>query len=89
MDEKGKFSRRAFFRGAATVAGAAIAAGVIPIRVAQAQAKASKESMKYQDHPSNGAQCSECQYFQAPHSCSIVDGDISPNGWCVAFNKKK
>jgi len=24
----------------------------------------------------------------APKSCGIVDGDISPSGWCVAFNKK-
>jgi hypothetical protein len=88
MDEKGRISRRAFFRGAATVAGAALAANVIPIRVANAQTNASKESMKYQDHPNNGAQCDACRYFVAPNSCGIVDGDISPKGWCVAFAKK-
>ncbi|HUI99443.1 MAG TPA: high-potential iron-sulfur protein [Usitatibacter sp.] len=88
MDEKSKLSRRSFFRGAATVAGAAVAASVIPVRLVHAQTKSSKESMKYQDHPNNGSECSMCAYFQPPHSCAVVDGDISPNGWCVAFAKK-
>jgi hypothetical protein len=89
MDEK-KLSRRAFFRGAATIAGAAVAASVIPIRVVQAQTgKADKKSMQYQDTPKNGQKCDECVYFQAPNKCGIVDGDISPNGWCVAYTKKK
>jgi hypothetical protein len=89
MEEKSKISRRGFFRGAATIAGAALATTVIPIRVANAQSKADKASMKYQDHPKDGQRCDECVYFQAPKSCGIVAGDISPQGWCVAFNKKK
>jgi spermidine/putrescine-binding protein len=85
MDEK-KLSRRSFFRGA--IAGAAVVAGVIPIKVAYAQ-KADKKSMQYQDTPKDGQQCDACVYFQAPNKCGIVEGDISPKGWCVAYNKKK
>ena len=55
MEEK-KITRRAFFRGAATIAGAAAAASIIPIRVAHAQ-KADKKSMQYQDTPKNGQDC--------------------------------
>ena len=89
MDEKPKVTRRVFFRGAATIAGAALAATVIPIRVANAQAKVSKEAMKYQDSPKGDQQCDKCVYFQAPKSCGLVEGDISPKGWCVAYNKKQ
>jgi surface antigen len=89
MDEK-KVSRRAFFRGAATIAGAAVAASVIPIRVVHAQSgKADKKSMQYQDTPKNNQECDQCTYFVAPNKCGIVEGDISPKGWCVAFNPKK
>jgi hypothetical protein len=89
MDDRTKVSRRVFFRGAATIAGAALAAGVIPIRAAQAQQKLAKDIMKYQGTPKDGQKCDDCQYFQAPKSCSLVAGDISPQGWCTAYNKKK
>ena len=89
MEDK-KLSRRAFLRRAATIAGAAGAATVIPIHVANAQSgKADKKSMQYQDTPKNNQECDACVYFQAPNKCGIVEGDISPKGWCAAFNAKK
>jgi len=88
MDDKMKMTRRRFFRSAATIAGAAAAASVIPIRVAHAQ-KVDKASMKYQDTPKDGQHCDQCVYFQPPEACGLVEGTISPNGWCVAYNKKK
>jgi hypothetical protein len=87
MEDK-KITRRAYSRGAATSPGAAAAATIIPIKVAYAQ-KADKKSMQYQDSPKNGQECDQCTYFQAPNKCGIVEGDISPKGWCVAFNAKK
>ena len=89
MSDESKVTRRVFFRGAATLAGAALVAGVIPIRDARAQTKLAKDVMKYQDTPKDGQRCDECTYFQAPKSCGLVAGDISPQGWCTAFNKKK
>lgn len=88
MERQRKLTRRAFFRGAATVAGAALAGTVIPIRVANAQGKASKQAMQYQDKPKGGEECDECIQFEAPKSCKVVAGDISPHGWCIAFAKK-
>jgi len=89
MDEQRKLTRRAFFRGAATVAGAALAGTVIPIRIANAQQKASKKSMQYQDKPKGDQECDKCMQFVAPDSCKVVDGKISPKGWCIAFTKKQ
>lgn len=88
MEEQRRLSRRGFFRGAVTVAGAAFAGTLIPVRVAQAQQKASKQAMKYQDHPNHGQQCATCMQFEPPKSCKVVAGDISPKGWCIAYAKK-
>lgn len=67
----------------------------VTIRAASADtAKSSQASMHYQTTPNNGQQCSKCNFF-IPGSnasdngtCKIVDGSISPNGWCIAFNAK-
>lgn len=52
-------------------------------------ATSNKAQFKYQDHPNKGQKCSLCAFFRPPHSCKIVTGTISPNGWCVAFSPKK
>jgi hypothetical protein len=44
--------------------------------------------------PKNGQQCDACvQYIAgpkpgAPGGCKVVEGPISPKGWCIAFVKK-
>ncbi len=59
-----------------------------------AEAKGSKAQFKYQSTPKNGQKCSQCSFFVAGSSstangtCKIVDGAISPSGWCTAFAKK-
>jgi hypothetical protein len=61
---------------------------------ARAQSKASKGSMHYQDSPNNGMHCAGCKFFipgsdaSAAGSCQIVDGSISPNGYCIAYTAK-
>ena len=55
---------------------------------ALAQAKATKEAMKYQDKPSGDKQCSNCLQFVAPDGCKVVDGTVSPSGYCIAWVKK-
>lgn len=87
MDEQAKLSRRSILRGAVMLVGSTLAAGVIQVKPAYAQ-KAGKAAVKYQDSPNNGQKCSDCLYFQAPGSCAVVDGTISPNGWCSLYNKK-
>lgn len=56
--------------------------------------KASKESMRYQSSPNGNMQCSGCNFFipgsdaNADGTCKIVDGAISPHGYCMAYNAK-
>jgi hypothetical protein len=57
--------------------------------VSLAEAADNKKQFKYQDKPGKmGHKCSGCQLFKPPHGCSVVTGNISPNGWCVAWVAK-
>jgi hypothetical protein len=83
-----QLSRRALFPTmflSAAAVGAALSLGT---DMAEAQSKTSKKVAKYQDHPNKGQQCKDCRFFQPPKSCQLVEGDISPNGWCSFFAKK-
>jgi hypothetical protein len=78
-------SRRDLLRGAAVIAGgAAIVVGT----VLPAQAKMPQKAAAYQDSPKGDANCSSCALFKTPSSCTLVDGTISPNGWCRFYSKK-
>jgi High potential iron-sulfur protein len=66
---------------------AAGAAGLLfPTR--QAAAKMSQPSVAYQDTPKGDQECSNCSLFQEPDACTLVDGKISPAGWCKFWVKK-
>lgn len=86
-------SRRSLLRIAAVLVGAAAASAVPPSRRAAA-AKAPKSAVGYQDRPNDGQKCGDCRYFLAgespgsPGSCQLVEGDISPRGWCSLFAPK-
>ncbi len=56
--------------------------------IAQAQSKVKQAVAKYQDKPKNGQKCSDCRFFRPPKACQLVEGDISPDGWCSFFAKK-
>jgi High potential iron-sulfur protein len=42
----------------------------------------------YQSSPKGSQQCDNCLLFQAPASCQVVDGVVSPTGWCKLWAKK-
>jgi hypothetical protein len=44
--------------------------------------------MKYQDKANGDMRCDNCMQFVAPSSCKVVDGTISPSGYCIAWVKK-
>jgi hypothetical protein len=74
---------------------AALAAGMAVLQqAARGQAKAGKQAMQYQDQPKDGQTCDTCVQWipgpkpDAPGQCKVVEGPISPKGWCVAFVKK-
>ena len=88
MDHQPKMSRRAILKRAALLAGTVVTASGLPGKSALAQQKVSKEAMKYQDKPNGDKQCSNCLQFIPPGSCKVVEGTISPNGYCLAWVKK-
>ena len=61
--------------------------------VAQA-AKNTQAAMKYQATPKGGLKCVDCRFFVAGKpatangTCTIVEGAISPKGWCIAYAAK-
>jgi hypothetical protein len=82
-------SRRQLIFGAALTAGLAGGAGLIPRSVAAAQSKLSQSDSGYQARPSGGQRCEVCANWQAPSSCKVVSGPISPSGWCSLFAARK
>jgi High potential iron-sulfur protein len=50
--------------------------------------------MHYQTSPNGSKQCSGCKFFvpgadsSKNGSCQIVDGSISPHGYCMAYTAK-
>ena len=71
--------------------GLAVVAGTVgAVATARAQdQKIAQELVQYQNQPKEGAKCAGCAQFQAPNACAIVAGNISPNGWCVAYAPKE
>ncbi|MCX2780881.1 high-potential iron-sulfur protein [Microbulbifer thermotolerans] len=82
-----KISRRQFLK----LSGCSLAllpAALIATDRAVAQTKAKKEVVQYQDTPKNGQKCVDCILFEAPEACKVVEGKISPDGWCSLFAPK-
>jgi hypothetical protein len=57
---------------------------VAPSRTGAAE-KMSKQEAEYQDSPKDIRMCATCTLFEPPHSCKVVEGDVSPSGWCKVF----
>jgi hypothetical protein len=88
MDHSPNLSRRSVLRGVALLASAALTAEIVPSKEALAQQKASQEAMQYHDKPKGDKRCSNCLSFIPPSGCAIVEGTVSPNGYCIAWAKK-
>ena len=86
MTERNYQTRRIVLRAGLGLA-AAGAAGMGLARPARAQ-KIAKEALMYQDSPKDGHECDQCVQWEPPNACKIVDGVISPKGWCGAFAPK-
>jgi High potential iron-sulfur protein len=76
--------RRRFLAGAVLAAGAAALA--CPRRQALAQTKKyTKERVGYRDEPYLGRTCSKCVLYAGHGECAIVEGEVSPDGWCLQW----
>ena len=51
--------------------------------------KVSQASVQYQTQPKGEQKCGACQHFIAgSNTCNLVDGQISPEGWCKLWAEK-
>jgi hypothetical protein len=58
-------------------------------QAAPAPAKVSQASVQYQTQPKGDQKCADCLHFIAEsNTCKLVEGNISPNGWCVLWARK-
>jgi hypothetical protein len=85
VDDPRIMARRRWLR--TVLAGAASALIVRRGDPAYAQQKLSQHDAEYQDEPKDHHTCGVCTLFQPPKSCKVVDGDISPHGWCKLFDE--
>ena len=79
--------RRSLLKSVPMIAGVLFSTNVAPQSLF-AQAKATHEAAKYQDHPKDGQQCSGCQFFVVPNSCKVVEDPVAASGWCQLFAAK-
>jgi High potential iron-sulfur protein len=89
-NDKNVVSRRRILWGG--VLAAAVAAAAAPTAALTAQSKPPKKmsqaAVNYQARPKNGAYCLGCKIYQSPNECALVEGSVSPNGWCALFTPK-
>jgi len=50
--------------------------------------KMTKDQAQYQDTPKGDQKCSACMHYIEPNGCRVVEGNISPDGWCKLWFKK-
>jgi hypothetical protein len=76
------FERSAISRRTVLIAAGAAPWMAMPAIRAKAGAKISQSAVHYQVSPKDGKDCDDCSNFVSPGGCKLVDGDISPKGWC-------
>jgi hypothetical protein len=84
-------TRRTFIEGAIVLP--ALAAALTGVAAADAS-KAPQSQMHYQPTPNGNMHCAICKFFipgkdaSSSGTCQVVDGSISPNGYCMAYTPK-
>ena len=74
-------TRRSFFQYMAIL-------GLATFSATPLYAKGTKEQYNYQDTQKDGNKCSMCMHFiSKTNECRMVEGSISPDGWCAVFYK--
>ncbi len=53
------------------------------------EGKLAQAAVKYQDRPKGSESCANCMHFlPESNTCQLVEGKISPQGWCSIWAKK-
>ena len=91
MTNECKVSRRAAIALAGRMLTSVPVVAAVTVVTPPARAvKAAKSDFFYQPKPKDGKSCASCRLFtsSAPDegTCAIVEGDVVPNGWCMAYS---
>jgi hypothetical protein len=82
-------SRRGLLRAIAGLAGVAgglaFEASAQDAKPKAAMKKYSKERVGYRDQPYEGRTCAKCVLYAGDGNCAIVEGQVSPDGWCMQW----
>ena len=81
-------SRRDFLSIASIASGAVLAAALADSTAAAPKKKFTQQQAHYQPIPKSGQRCQTCALWQAPTACQVVDGQVSPAGWCILYQAK-
>jgi len=71
------------------LAGVLLGVGKLSEAVAEtppAPPKITQQEAQYQPTPKDGQRCAACTFFAQPAGCKVVQGVISPHGWCKLFD---
>jgi hypothetical protein len=94
-----EISRRAWLKGVALVSAAA--ATPLMLASTPAEAKVTKAAVHYRDHPNGMQMCHMCKFYissggrsagmscmgmMGTGACQLVQGRISPMGWCDLYS---
>lgn len=82
------FTRRNFLSAASIGCTAIVAVALVDPAVAEPKKKFTQQQAHYQPTPKSGQRCQNCALWQAPTSCQVVDGQVSPAGWCILYQAK-
>jgi hypothetical protein len=85
-------SRRSLLKAALSAGGAVLLAQALE-GAAQQESKPKagglkkrpKEKVGYRDEPYEGRSCAKCVLYAGHGECVIVEGEVSPNGWCIQW----
>jgi hypothetical protein len=85
-------TRQEWLRGGIRLAGAIAMVGLASAAGQARAAKAAKSDFAYQTKPKDGKRCATCKlYLVEPDGkteCAVVEGEVSPDGWCLAYSPK-
>ncbi|HYX47075.1 MAG TPA: high-potential iron-sulfur protein [Sphingomicrobium sp.] len=92
-DERNRDStsvRRRDFLHLTVIGGGALVAVSLAASGASAEQKKkfSQQQAHYQPTPKSGQRCQNCALWQAPTACQVVEGQVSPAGWCILYQAK-
>ena len=56
-----------------------------PVAPPPATVKQTKAQALYQNFPRGRQRCGVCAHFLPPNDCEVIEGPVSPRGWCRNF----